>query len=82
MCKDAIEALEVARIDKVMIFEQFKTMYVDWLRFYRANMKCLAGLCEWEDPEACRIPDECEEVDRVWNLWIETLIEQEKILVV
>ena len=80
--KHTIEALEAAGIDKAMVFEQFKEMYMNWLRFYRANMRCFAGVCELENPEACGIPDECQEVERVWNLWIQTLIEEDKILVI
>lgn len=85
MTKDTTEGSEVARIedmDETRVFEQFKEMYVDWLRFYRANMQCLAGTCELSDPDACVIPDGCEEVERVWKLWIETLIDADRILVV
>ena len=82
MGRDGIKGLEAARMDKIRVFEDFKMMCVDWLRFYRANMWCLAGVCELGDPDACSIPDECEELERVWSLWIETLIDEDKLLVI
>jgi len=55
------------------IFEAFKALFVDWLKFYRANMSCLCGLCPWDCPGACEAPDDCKELERVWLLWLDTL---------
>jgi len=55
------------------VVEAFKTLFLDWLRFYRANMACPRGLCSWDCPGACEAPDDCEELGRVWLLWLDTL---------
>jgi len=53
--------------------EIFKELYLDWLRFFRGNMRC-----GWECPGTCGLPDECAEIERVWNLWLENLSEVQR----
>jgi hypothetical protein len=56
------------------VFEAFKRLYMDWLRFFRANMECPCGLCLNKDcPSFCPLDYECPELERVWHLWLDTL---------
>lgn len=57
------------------IFEMFKSLYLEWLRFFRANMRC-----GWECPGTCELPDDCPEIDRVWRVWLDTLSEGQRAL--
>ena len=68
MGNDTKNGSKVIDIDEMGLFETVKQLYLDWLRFFRANMRC-----GWECPEACPLDGECPEIERVWNLWLETL---------
>lgn len=66
---DGLEMPEPANLDFVDGVEMFKFLYMDWLRFFRANMHC-----GWECSWACPLDEtKCPEIDRVWNLWLDTL---------
>ena len=70
--KDGSELIDVGESD---LFETVKELYLDWLRFFRANMKC-----GWECPGTCTLPNECPEIERVWDLWLDTLDFDDKAL--
>lgn len=66
------------------VFEAFKRLFMDWLRFYRANMECPCGLCVNTDcPTFCPLDEEldCPELKRIWLLWLATLAEDDILLV-
>jgi len=63
------------------VFEAFKRLFMEWLRFYRANMQCPCGLCvDTECPMFCPLDEEleCPELERIWNLWLATLAEDDR----
>ena len=53
-----------------------KALYLDWVRFFRRNMKC-----DWQCSGNCPLPDDCKEIDRVWLLWLNTLDLDKRALV-
>lgn len=69
------EMPEKPNMEIVNTVRAFKFLYLDWLRFFRANIRC-----GWQCPQACPLPEECSEVDRVWNMWLDTLSEVERAL--
>jgi len=71
ICNDVLLTPNLS--DPYGFHEAFKTLFLDWLRFYRANMSCLPGLAPWDCPGACQMQDDCTELDRVWLLWLDTL---------
>lgn len=70
------EMAEMPIVDFVGTAEIFKFLYMDWLRFFRANMAC-----GWECPKTCPLDEECPEIERVWNSWLDTLSEVQRRLV-
>jgi hypothetical protein len=65
------------------VFEVFKRLFMNWLRFYRANMECPCGLCINRDcPTFCPLDEEmdCPELERIWNLWLATLGEDDRAI--
>jgi hypothetical protein len=73
---DASEVPETPIVDFVGTVEIFKFLYMDWLRFFRENMSC-----GWECPGACPLDEECPEIQKVWDRWLETLSEVQRGLV-
>ena len=73
----ALETAQMPNMDFVGMIEMFKKLYLDWLRFFRDSMDG-----EWENPGACLLPDDCHEIERVWVLWIETLSEVQRSVLI
>ena len=77
--KDTQDGLEVSQAELPRfvedVFDQFRRLFMDWLKFYRQNMTCPCGLClDSECPQFCPLEDEdCPELLRLWVLWFETL---------
>lgn len=69
---NGFEIAQTANLDEIDLFEMCKRLYLDWLRFFRANMTC-----EWECEEACPLPNDCIEIHRVWLAWLDTLDAEE-----
>jgi len=70
-----LELPETADMEAAELFDMFKLLYLDWLRFFRANMTC-----GWECPGTCPLPDDCPEIDRVWKLWLDGLEEEARAM--
>ena len=65
------------------VFEMFKRLFMEWLKFFRDNMLCPCAMCLNEEcPYTCQLDcDGCQEIDRVWELWLSTLTAEDKAAV-
>lgn len=61
--------------------EGFKRLFMDWVKFFRDNLKCSCGLCPAECIKQCPLDRDCPEIDRVWGLWLDTLEPEDRSLV-
>ncbi len=74
MCKEIVWADRMREIHQER--ERLRGSFFDWVRFYRKNFSCSYGLCAWDEPEGCQAPDDCEELKRVWSLWLDSSLDE------
>lgn len=73
--KGPLQMSRKPNMDGTDVLETVKGLYLDWLRFFRANM-----CCGWACSAGCPLPDDCPEIDKVWGLWLDTLSDGHRML--